>query len=127
MAAFLGSLRYSAEVFLLQLPLAIRILRHFSWPFAAPPSARRDPVTPFQLLPLRSSHLLCYPIAQDQRQDELGLSLEWLMSVPMILCPVSPLSSEPRLQADPTTEHRTMPLDRIKIGWKPFCMKTNCT
>lgn len=75
---------------LLQLPVAIWILLYFSWPFVTPASACGNPVTPFQPLPLRLAPLLCYPVGQEPRQDELELSLAWLTSIPRIFCPVNP-------------------------------------
>ena len=82
MAAFPGSLRCSAELFLFQLPLNMRIHLYFSRPFITPPSACWHPVTPFQLLPLKSFHLLCYPIGQKPRQDKLSLCLTHFTSLP---------------------------------------------
>lgn len=45
-AAFLGSLRYSAELFLL-LPLPVWIHLHLGWPFVASPLAGGSPVNSF--------------------------------------------------------------------------------
>lgn len=47
LAAFVGSLRYPDELFLLQLPLPMWIHLCFSWPFVTPPSAHVYPVTAF--------------------------------------------------------------------------------
>lgn len=46
-AAFLGSLKYSAERFLPLLPLPMWIHLHFGWPFITPPVAGGSPVNPF--------------------------------------------------------------------------------